>query len=236
MKYNRVLIKLSGEALMGSGQFGYNEETIDKIINEIKKLYDIGCEVAIVVGGGNICRGKMLAQKGLDLTTGDYMGMLATVMNGMYLQDKLKHIDIDTRVMTAIQINQVAEPFIRLKAIKHLGKRRVVILSGGTGNPFCTTDTAAALRARELNCDLIIKITKVDAIYDKDPKKFNDAKKIECISYEEAIQNKLEVMDMTSFTMCQESEIPIVVCDVFEKDNLLNIVQGNKIGTIVTKK
>lgn len=234
MKYNRVLIKLSGEALMGEGQFGYDEQTIEKITNEIRKIYDIGCEIAIVVGGGNICRGKTLSKKGLDLTTGDYMGMLATVMNGLYLQDKFKDAQMDSRVMTAISINQVAEPFIRLKAIKHLNKRRLVILSGGTGNPFCTTDTAAALRARELDCDLIIKITKVDSIYDKDPNKFSDAQKIKKISFNDVISKKIEVMDMTSFTMCQESNIPIIVCDVFGENNLINIVQGNEVGTLVS--
>lgn len=234
MKYNRVLIKLSGEALMGEGQFGYDEQTIEKITNEIRKIYDIGCEIAIVVGGGNICRGKTLSKKGLDLTTGDYMGMLATVMNGLYLQDKFKDAQMDSRVMTAISINQVAEPFIRLKAIKHLNKRRLVILSGGTGNPFCTTDTAAALRARELDCDLIIKITKVDSIYDKDPNKFADAQKIKKISFNDVISKKIEVMDMTSFTMCQESNIPIIVCDVFGENNLINIVQGNEVGTLVS--
>lgn len=233
MRYNRVLIKLSGESLMGEDQFGYNEKTITSIIDEIKKIHDIGCEIAVVIGGGNICRGKMLAQKGLDLTTGDYMGMLATVMNALYLQDKLKHTGIDTRVMTAVDVNQVAEPFIRLKALKHLSRRRLVILAGGTGNPFCTTDTAAALRARELECDVIVKITKVDAIYDSDPKTNPNAKKLETLSFDEAISKKVAVMDSTAFTMCQEANMPIIVTDVFTKDNLYNIIQGKNIGTIV---
>ncbi len=234
MKYKRILVKLSGESLMGPGQFGYDEATITQIIEEIKKINKLGCEIAIVVGGGNICRGKMLAQKGLDLTTGDYMGMLATVMNGLYLQDKFRNLKIDTRVMTAVAINQVAEPFIRLKAIKHLERSRVVILAGGTGNPFCTTDTAAALRARELNCDVIVKITKVDAVYDKDPAKYPDAVKISKISFDDVIQKNLEIMDMTAFTMCKESNIPIIVSDAFTPDNLLKIVSGEEIGTLIS--
>lgn len=233
MKYKRILIKLSGESLMGDNSFGYNEQTITQIIKEIKKALDEGVEVAIVVGGGNICRGKMLAQNGLDLTTGDYMGMMATVMNGLYLQDKFKNLGVETRVMTALEVNRVAEPFIRLKALKHLSRGRVVILAGGTGNPFCTTDTAAALRARELECNAIVKVTKVDAIYDKDPMKFSDAKKIEKISFKDIIANRLEVMDQTAFTMSQESNIPIVVCDVFTPNNILGITQGKAIGTLI---
>lgn len=233
MKYKRILLKLSGESLMGSSQFGYEETAIIKILQEVKKAHEAGCEIAVVVGGGNICRGKMLASRGLDHTTGDYMGMLATVMNGLFLQDVFRSLNVDTRVMTALAVNQVAEPFIRLKAIKHLQKNRVVILAGGTGNPFCTTDTAAALRARELECSLILKITKVDGIYDKDPNKFPDAIKLEELTFSEVLERDIEVMDKTAFTMCLQSNIPIIVSDVFTADNIINIAQGQKIGTLV---
>lgn len=231
-KYKRVLLKLSGESLMGNGEFGYKKDFVDKIVIEIKKMHELGVEVAIVIGGGNICRGKSLAGHGVELATADYMGMLATVMNGLYLQDVLRSHGIDNRVMTAIGINEVAEPFIRLKAMKHLSRGRVVILTAGTGNPFSTTDTAAALKARELNCEVIIKATKVDGIYDKDPK-IAGAIRHEKLSYMDCINNKLEVMDMTAFTMCNDFKIPIIVCDVLGVDNLKNIVLGQKIGTIV---
>lgn len=233
MKYKRILLKLSGESLMGSSQFGYEETAIIKILQEVKKAHEAGCEIAVVVGGGNICRGKMLANRGLDHTTGDYMGMLATVMNGLFLQDVFRSLSVDTRVMTALAVNQVAEPFIRLKALKHLQKNRVVILAGGTGNPFCTTDTAAALRARELECDLILKITKVDGIYDKDPNKHLDAVKLDELTFTEVLDKNIEVMDKTAFTMCQQSNIPIIVSDVFTPDNIINIAHGHKIGTLV---
>lgn len=236
MKYKRILLKLSGESLMGESQSGYEEKAIRKILEEVKKAHVAGCEIAIVVGGGNICRGKMLASRGLDHTTGDYMGMLATVMNGLFLQDTFRSLGVDTRVMTALQVNQVAEPFIRLKALKHLQRKRVVILVGGTGNPFCTTDTAAALRARELSCDAIVKITKVDGIYDKDPNKYSDAIKLDELTFNDVISKNIEVMDMTAFTMCRESNIPIIVTDVFTPDNIISIVnggEGNQIGTIV---
>lgn len=230
--YKRVLLKLSGESLVGSEKFGYNQETVNSIVDEIKKLHNQNVEIAIVVGGGNICRGKSLANHGVDPATADYMGMMATIMNALYLQDVLKFKGIDNRVMTAIGVNEVAEPFIRLKALKHLDKKRVVILAAGTGNPFSTTDTAAALKAKELNCDLIIKATKVDGIYNKDPK-IAGAIKYDELTYMDAITQKLEVMDMTAFTMCHDFKIPIIVCDVMGKDNLANIVKGQKIGTIV---
>lgn len=233
MKYKRILLKLSGESLQGNAQFGYNQEAVDAIVNEIVKIHKLGVEIAIVIGGGNICRGKSLAGHGVYPATADYMGMLATVMNGLYLQDVLKHHGIDNRVMTAIGVNEVAEPFIRLKALKHLGKNRVVILSAGTGNPFSTTDTAASLKAQELECDVIIKATKVDGIYDKDPNKHNDAVKYDHLNYMDAITQNLEVMDMTAFTMCKDSQIPIIVCDILGKDNLLKIAEGEMIGTLV---
>lgn len=233
MAYKRVLLKLSGESLQGSGSFGFDQNAVNAIVAEIAKLHKTGVEIAIVIGGGNICRGKSLAGHGVNPATADYMGMLATVMNGLYLQDVLKYNGIDNRVMTAVAVNEVAEPFIRLKALKHLSRGRVVILSAGTGNPFATTDTAAALKARELECDVIIKATKVDGIYDKDPNKHADAVKYDTLAYKDAIAQNLEVMDMTAFTMCQESGIPIIVCDVLGEDNLANIAAGAKIGTLV---
>lgn len=236
MKYNRVLLKLSGESLQGSSQFGYNQEAVNKIVDEVAKLHATGTQIAIVIGGGNICRGKSLSGHGVNAATADYMGMLATVMNGLYLQDVLKHHGIDNRVMTAIGVNEVAEPFIRLKALKHLDRKRVVILSAGTGNPFSTTDTAASLKAQELECDVIIKATKVDGIYNKDPNKHTDATKYDHLNYMDAISQNLEVMDMTAFTMCKDSGIPIIVCDILGKDNLLKIAQGYNVGTLVDGK
>jgi uridylate kinase len=234
MKYNRVLLKLSGESLMGQEKFGYSKSAVDAIVDEIYKIHQLGVEIAIVVGGGNICRGKSLSGHGVDLATADYMGMMATIMNGLYLQDVLKHKGIENRVMTAIAVNEVAEPFIRLKALKHLSRKRIVILSAGTGNPFSTTDTAASLKAQELNCDVIIKATKVDGIYDKDPNKFTDATKYSTLTFKEAISQNLEVMDMTAFTMCKDFNIPIIVCDVMGQDNLQDIALGKKIGTLVS--
>ena len=232
-KYNRILLKLSGEALMGKEKFGYNKEAVDDIVTEIVKLHEVGVEIAIVIGGGNICRGKTLSLHGIDQAPADYMGMMATVMNGLYLKEVLEHRNIDSRVMTALAVNEVAEPFIRLKAIKHLSRKRVVILSGGTGNPFSTTDTAAALKAQELKCDVIVKATKVDGIYNKDPNKYSDAEKYKELNYADAIQQNLEVMDMTAFTMCQNSGIPIIVCDVMGTNNLRNVALGHQVGTIV---
>lgn len=232
-KYKRVLLKLSGESLQGSAQFGYNGDAVEAIVKEIAKLHENGTEIAIVVGGGNIMRGKTIAGHGVTPATADYMGMLATIMNALYLQDVLKDKGIENRVMTAISTNEVAEPFIRLKALKHLTRGRVVILAAGTGNPFSTTDTAAALKARELECEVIIKATKVDGIYNKDPNKHADAVKYDHITYMDAITQNLEVMDMTAFTMCKDSLIPIIVCDILGQDNLKNIALGEKIGTMV---
>jgi uridylate kinase len=234
MKYKRILLKLSGESLMGDDKFGYSKETVNAIVDEIAGLHKLGAEIAIVVGGGNICRGKSLNGHGVDPATADYMGMMATIMNGLYLQDVLKSKGIENRVMTAIAVNEVAEPFIRLKAVKHLNKKRVVILSAGTGNPFSTTDTASSLKAKELNCDLIIKATKVDGIYNKDPNKYSDAVKYDTLTFKEAIDQNLEVMDMTAFTMCKDFNIPIVVCDVMGKNNLSSIALGEKVGTLVS--
>lgn len=236
MKYPRILLKLSGESLQGNAQFGYNQEAVNSIVEEVAKLHQSGVQIAIVIGGGNICRGKSLSGHGVNPATADYMGMMATIMNGLYLQDVLKSKGIENRVMTAIGFNAVAEPFIRLKALKHLEKGRVVILAAGTGNPFSTTDTAASLKAQELECDVIIKATKVDGIYDKDPNKHSDAVKYDHINYMTAISKNLEVMDMTAFTMCKDSKIPIVVCDILGQDNLVKIAQGQLVGTLVDSR
>lgn len=235
LKYKRVLLKLSGEALQGLASNGdnYNKEAADKIVDEVEKLYRTGAQIAIVVGGGNICRGKTLSSHGVQRTPADYMGMLATTMNGIYLEAALEARDIPNRVMSAIRIEAVAEPFIYKRAVKHMNSNRVVVLTGGSGNPFSTTDTAAALRARELECDVIIKATKVDGIYDKDPVKFSDAKKYDKLSYKDAISQGLEIMDLTAFTMCQESNIPIIVCDILGQDNLKKIIEGENVGTYV---
>ncbi|NCP72581.1 UMP kinase [archaeon] len=232
-KYKRVLLKLSGESLQGSGQFGYNGQAVEEIVDEIAKLHKSKVEIAIVIGGGNIMRGKSIAGHGVSPATADYMGMLATIMNAIYLQDVLKAKGIENRVMTAISTDKVAEPFIRLKALKHLQRGRIVILAAGTGNPFSTTDTAAALKAMELECEVIVKATKVDGIYDKDPNKYTDAVKYDHINYMDAITKNLEVMDMTAFTMCKDSKIPIIVCDILGKDNLKKIALGEDIGTLV---
>jgi uridylate kinase len=232
--YKRVLLKLSGEALMGTQNFGYQDSAVEHIVKQVKEIYDQGIEVAVVIGGGNICRGKSLSQHGLELATADYMGMMATLMNAMYLQDRFKNIDVDTRVMSAIEVKQLAEPFIRLKALKHFSRNRLVILACGTGNPFCTTDTAASLKAKELNCEVLIKATKVDGIYDKDPNKFSDAVKYEKVSFDEVIQKKLEVMDATAFTMCRDFDIPIIVTDIMKEGALTDIIQGKSSGTIIT--
>lgn len=235
LKFKRVLLKLSGEALQGDLSSGYDSTTVTSIVNEIVKLHKADVEIALVIGGGNLVRGKNLSNSNIQPATADYMGMLSTIMNSLYLQDSLKSAGVEVRVMTAIAVNEVAEPFIRLKALKHLERGRVVILAAGTGNPFSTTDTAAALKAMELDCDVIIKATKVDGIYDKDPNKFSGAKKYDCISYDFAYKNNLEVMDLTAFTMCKDSNIPIIVCDIRGKNNLFNIAIGDDIGTLVNK-
>lgn len=232
--YKRVLLKLSGEALMGTQNFGYQDNAVEHIVKQVKEIYDQGIEVAVVIGGGNICRGKSLSQHGLELATADYMGMMATLMNAMYLQDRFKNIGVDTRVMSAIEVKQLAEPFIRLKALKHFSRNCLVILACGTGNPFCTTDTAASLKAKELNCEVLIKATKVDGIYDKDPNKFSDAVKYDKVSFDEVIQKKLEVMDATAFTMCRDFNIPIIVTDIMKEGALTDIIQGKTSGTIIT--
>ena len=233
MKYQRILVKLSGESLMGPGQFGYDEATITQIIEEIKKINKLGCEIAIVVGGGNICRGKMLAQKGLDLTTGDYMGMLATVINALALQDALEKMDIPTRVQSAIEISKLAEGYIRRRAIRHLEKGRVVIFAGGTGNPYFSTDTTSALRAVEINADILLKGTQVDGVYSDDPRTNPKAKKLTELTAMEAIRKRLRVMDTTAFSLCMENHLPVVVFNLYKTGNIRRVVRGEAVGTLI---
>ncbi|MBI28697.1 MAG: Uridylate kinase [Alphaproteobacteria bacterium MarineAlpha5_Bin11] len=225
-KYKRILLKLSGEALVGKKSFGLDIDVIDHIASEIKKVYDEKIQVCMVVGGGNIFRGVSSASKGTDRSTADYMGMLATLINALSLQNALEKISIQTRVQSAINISQIAEPYIRRKAIRHLEKERVVIFGAGTGNPFFTTDTASSLRASEMNCDIIIKATKVDGVYDKDPTTNKDSKLLKKISYNEVISRELKVMDATAITLAKESKIPIIVTSVSKKDSLINALNG----------
>ena len=234
LKYKRVLLKLSGEALMGNDAFGVNPETISKIVNEIKLMVDSGVELAIVIGGGNIFRGVALGSKGMDRATADYMGMLATVMNAIALQDAMKHIGIISRVQSAIKIEQIVEPYIRGKAIRYIEDNKVVIFAAGTGNPFFTTDTAAALRAIELNAEVVIKATKVEGIFTADPEKVKDAKLFKNITFDEVISKKLKVMDSTAFTLCRDQGMPIAVLSLFKKNALLNFIHGKDVGTLVT--
>ncbi len=232
-KYKRVLLKLSGEALQGPGQFGINSDVIEYVSEEIKSIYSLGVETAIVIGGGNIFRGVSSSSKGMDRSTADYMGMLATVINALALQDFLERKGLSTRIQTALEIKQVAEPFIKRRAIRHLEKGRIVIFASGTGNPFFTTDTAATLRALQMGADIIMKATKVDGIYDKDPVKNKDASKFAELTYMEILKKGLKVMDATSISLCMEENIPIVVFDLFEKGNIEKVISGEKVGTIV---
>jgi len=233
MKYKRILLKLSGEALMGERQYGIDPERLAEYAQDIKTITDQGVEVAIVIGGGNIFRGVAGASKGMDRVQGDYMGMLATVINGLALQGALEDADIPTRLQTAVKINEVAEPFIRRKAMRHLEKGRVVIFGGGTGNPYFTTDSAAVLRAIEIEADVILKGTRVDGIYTADPEKDSKAVKFDNISFDDVLQQGLKVMDTTAFTLSQENELPIIVFDMNTTGNLLKVVSGEKIGTKV---
>lgn len=231
--YKRILLKLSGEALMGDQQFGIQPDMIDHFGDEIKSIVDKGYEVAVVIGGGNIFRGLQAGNLGIDRVQGDYMGMLATVINGMALQGVLEKRGINTRLMSAVSIQQVCEPYIKRRAVRHLEKGRVIILAAGTGNPFFTTDSAAALRAVEIGADALLKGTSVDGIYTADPKKDSSATKFDNISYQEVIAKELRVMDQTSFTLCKENNLPIVVFSIKEKGNILRILNGEKIGTLV---
>lgn len=233
MKYKRILLKLSGEALMGEGKYGISPDKIAEYAKEIQGIVDLGCEVAIVIGGGNIFRGVQAANSGMDRVQGDYMGMLATVINGLALQSSLEHIEVNTRLMTAIKMDEIAEPFIRRRAVRHLEKGRVVIFSAGTGNPYFTTDTAATLRAIEVEADVIMKGTRVDGIYTADPEKDSTATKYDTITFDEVYQKGLNVMDMTAFTLCNENKLPIMVFNMNKPGNLLNAVKGEEIGTLV---
>ena len=233
-KYQRILLKLSGEALGGDQGFGICPKTVANIAKQIGELRDLGVQVVIVVGGGNIFRGMEGEDAGIDRATGDYMGMLATIINSLALQNSLEHHGVETRVQTAIEMSEVAEPFIRRRAVRHLEKGRVVIFGGGTGNPYFSTDTAAALRANEITADVILKATKVDGIYDKDPEKNPTAKRFQKISYLDCLQKQLRVMDSTAFSLCMDNSMPIIVFDLFKPHNIRNVVLGNKIGTLVS--
>lgn len=232
-KYKRVLLKLSGESLMGSKSFGISPDKLNHYAKEIKKIVDKGIETAIVIGGGNIFRGLQADDSGIERVQGDYMGMLATVINGIALASILETHGVYARLVSAIEMKEVAEPYIRRRAIRHLEKGRVVIFSGGTGSPYFTTDSAAALRASEINADVILKGTRVDGIYTADPEKDAKATKYESISFSEVINKNLKIMDMTAFTMCQENSVPIVVFDINVDNNLLRVAEGEMIGTLV---
>lgn len=233
LKYKRILLKLSGESLMGDQGFGISPEMLQHYADQIKQLIDLKVEVAIVIGGGNIFRGLQASSSGIERVQGDYMGMLATVINGMALQSALEGQGVYTRLISAIEMKQIAEPYIRRRAIRHLEKGRVVIFSAGTGSPYFTTDSAAALRANEISADVILKGTRVDGVYSADPEKDPKAIKFDTISFSKVINLGLNVMDMTAFTLCQENNLPIVVFDINVKNNLLGIVQGERIGTLV---
>ena len=233
MKYKRILLKLSGEALMGKEQYGIDSKKLTDYANEINEITKLGVEVAIVIGGGNIYRGIQSEGAGFDRVQGQYMGMLATIINGMALQSALEKIDIQTRLLTAIKMEQIAEPYIRRKAIRHLEKGRVVIFGGGTGNPYFTTDTAATLRAIEIEADVILKGTRVDGIYTADPEKDETAKMYDSISFDEVYEKGLKVMDLTAFTLCKENNLPIKVFNMNLGGNLKKICSGEKVGTLV---
>ncbi|MFI5196327.1 MAG: UMP kinase [Chitinophagales bacterium] len=232
-KYTRVLLKLSGESLMGERNFGIDPQMLEQYAKEIKMITNIGVQVAIVIGGGNIYRGMNEAETGIERAQGDYMGMLATVINGMALQAALEKEGVNTRLQSAIKMEQVAEPYIRRRAMRHLEKGRVVIFGAGTGNPYFTTDTAGSLRAIEINADVILKGTRVDGIYSSDPEKDNTATRFESLTFSEVISKNLKVMDMTAFTLCQENNLPIIVFDMNRSGNLLNVVTGKQVGTLV---
>ncbi|WP_027078192.1 UMP kinase [Maribacter antarcticus] len=233
MQYKRILLKLSGEALMGEKQYGIDSDRLNEYAKEIKEVVGQGIQVAIVIGGGNIFRGLAGAATGMDRVQADHMGMLATVINGLALQSALEMQDVETRLQSAIQINEVAEPFIRRRAMRHLEKGRVVIFGGGTGNPYFTTDSAAVLRAIEIEADVILKGTRVDGIYTSDPEKDKNATKFDTITFQDVLKKGLKIMDTTAFTLSQENELPIVVFDMNKKGNLLKIVNGEHIGTTV---
>ncbi len=232
--YKRIMIKLSGEALAGDGKMGFDTSIVSKLALEIKAAREMGIEVALVIGGGNFFRGSLGEKLGIERATGDYMGMLATVMNALAMQDSLEKNGVPSRVMSAIEMRAIAEPYIRRRAIRHLEKGRVVILSAGTGNPFFTTDTAASLRAIELGAQILMKATKVDGVYDKDPEKFPDAVRIDSISCLDVIQKQLRVMDLTAISLCMDNNLPIVVFNLFADNSILRVARGENVGTTIS--
>ncbi len=233
MKYKRILLKLSGESLLGEIDFGIDPKRLRQYAEEIKEIHDQGVEIAIVIGGGNIFRGAQALDAGIDRVQGDHMGMLATLINGMAIQGAIENVGIDTRLMSAIDIDQVCEKYIRRRAVRHLEKGRVVIFGAGTGNPYFTTDSAASLRAIEVEADVVLKGTRVDGVYTADPEKDKTATKYDEISFKEVFQKELKIMDMTAFTLCAENKLPIVVFNMDKPKNLLKLIQGEKIGTLV---
>src|SRR6476619_1917090 len=233
-KYSRILLKLSGEALGGDKGTSISPEAVKNMADQIREVRELGVQVVVVIGGGNIFRGLPGSERGIERATGDYMGMLATVINSLALQDSLEKIGVATRVQSAITMAQVAESFIRRRAVRHLEKGRVVIFGGGTGNPYFSTDTAAALRANEIGAEVVLKATKVDGVYDSDPKKNPQAKRFRQISYQDALRRQLKVMDSTAFSLCMDNQMPIIVFDLFRPHNLKRVVQGEKVGTLVT--
>ena len=236
LKYKRVILKLSGESLMGSKGFGIDKKVTDFFAGEVKKIHDVGVEVGIVIGGGNIYRGLSAGSQGIDRATGDYMGMLATMINSLALQNAIEKAGITTRLMSAIKMEAIAEPYIRRRAIRHLEKGRVVILGSGTGHPYFSTDTAATLRAVEIGADIIIKGTRVDGVFDSDPEKNNDAVKFDSITYLDILKKNLKIMDLTAVSLCQENNLPMIVFNMDVQDNLYKLVKGENVGTIINNE
>lgn len=234
MKFKRILLKLSGESMMGENRFGVSPPVVRELAKEIKEVHDLGVEIAIVIGGGNIFRGLSDSAREMDRATADYMGMLATVINSLALQDALEREGIHTRVMSSIEMHNIAEAYIRRRAVRHMEKKRIVIFAGGTGNPYFSTDTAASLRAMEIHADVILKGTKVDGVYDSDPVKNPNAVRFDSLSYLEVLKRGLKVMDATSISMCMDNNLPVIVFDLFKKGNLKKVVQGEDIGTVVS--
>ena len=233
LKYKRILLKLSGEALAGDKKFGISNDVLDNFARQLKEVHDLGAELAIVIGGGNIFRGLAGQEQGFDRATGDSLGILATIMNALALQNAIEKIGVPTRVLTAVQMPEIAEPYIRRRAIRHLEKGRIIILAGGTGNPYFTTDSGGALRALEIHADILAKGTKVNGVYDKDPAKFDDAVKYDKISFDETLSKDLRVMDAAALSLCRENDLPIIVFNILEDGNIKRMVNGEEIGTIV---
>ena len=233
--YRRVLLKLSGEVLAGDQGFGIDPAKASYLAEEVKSIHELGVEIGLIIGAGNIFRGMQAASKGMDRVTGDYLGMLATIMNAITVQDALEKVGCETRTLSAISVSQMAEPYIRRRAIRHLEKGRIVIVAGGTGNPFFTTDSAAALRATELSAEIVLKGTKVDGVYDKDPMAYDDAVKYETVSFSKVLNDNLRVMDLTAITLCKENNLPIRVFNIYHPGDLKDLVLGGKIGTLVSE-